>query len=518
MASIEEIREAAENDLETFIRLVAPYQCIGGIHSEWCSWTSSSKTSNHQLTLLPRDHGKSRYVAFKCAWYIVKRPDIRILYISSTSGLAEKQLYFIKQILTSTAVRKYWPDLINDEEGKRERWTTTEIAVDHPKRKEEGVRDPTVFTGGLTTNLVGMHCDIAVLDDVVTGDNAYTEDGRDKVKTQFSLLSSIEGSEAEEWVVGTRYHPKDLYSEMLGMEEEIFDEQGEIVDRKSVYEVFERQVEDSGDGTGQFLWPKQQRADGRWFGFDAAILARKRAKYLDRTQFRAQYYNDPNDPGELRIGRDKFQYYEPRFLKGDSGFWYMKDRKLNVFASVDFAYSVGKRSDYTAIVVIGVDRDNNVYVLDIDRFKTEKISDYFKHIFDLHSKWQFKKMAAEVTSAQKAIVRELKDSYIRPNGLYLSVEEISHNRSQGSKEERMAAVLEPRYDNLMMWHYKGGYCQILEEELIAQHPPHDDCMDALATAISISVAPSGLLARDRSKESNKNSMFNSRFGGLYVVN
>lgn len=518
MASIEEIREAAENDLETFIRLVAPYQCIGGIHSEWCSWTSSSKTSNHQLTLLPRDHGKSRYVAFKCAWYIVKRPDIRILYISSTSGLAEKQLYFIKQILTSTAVRKYWPDLINDEEGKRERWTTTEIAVDHPKRKEEGVRDPTVFTGGLTTNLVGMHCDIAVLDDVVTGDNAYTEDGRDKVKTQFSLLSSIEGSEAEEWVVGTRYHPKDLYSEMLGMEEEIFDEQGEIVDRKSVYEVFERQVEDSGDGTGQFLWPKQQRADGRWFGFDAAILARKRAKYLDRTQFRAQYYNDPNDPGELRIGRDKFQYYEPRFLKGDSGFWYMKDRKLNVFASVDFAYSVGKRSDYTAIVVIGVDRDNNVYVLDIDRFKTEKISDYFKHIFDLHSKWQFKKMAAEVTSAQKAIVRELKDSYIRPNGLYLSVEEISHNRSQGSKEERMAAVLEPRYDNLMMWHYKGGYCQTLEEELIAQHPPHDDCMDALATAISISVAPSGLLARDRSKESNKNSMFNSRFGGLYVVN
>lgn len=518
MASIEEIREAAENDLETFIRLVAPYQCIGGIHSEWCSWTSSSKTSNHQLTLLPRDHGKSRYVAFKCAWYVVKRPDIRILYISSTSGLAEKQLYFIKQILTSTAVRKYWPDLINDEEGKRERWTTTEIAVDHPKRKEEGVRDPTVFTGGLTTNLVGMHCDIAVLDDVVTGDNAYTEDGRDKVKTQFSLLSSIEGSEAEEWVVGTRYHPKDLYSEMLGMEEEIFDEQGEIADRRAVYEVFERQVEDSGDGTGQFLWPKQQRADGRWFGFDAAILARKRAKYLDRTQFRAQYYNDPNDPGELRIGRDKFQYYEPRFLKGDSGFWYMKDRKLNVFASVDFAYSVGKRSDYTAIVVIGVDRDNSVYVLDIDRFKTEKISDYFKHIFDLHGKWQFKKLAAEVTSAQKAIVRELKDSYIRPNGLYLSVEEISHNRSQGSKEERMAAILEPRYDNLMMWHYKGGYCQTLEEELIAQHPPHDDCMDALATAISISVAPSGLLARDRSRESNKNSMFNSRFGGLYVVN
>ena len=84
MTSKDEIREAAEADLETFIRLVAPYQVIGSIHSEWCRWTSSSEGGAHQLTLLPRDHGKSRYVAFKVAWTIVRRPDVRILYISST--------------------------------------------------------------------------------------------------------------------------------------------------------------------------------------------------------------------------------------------------------------------------------------------------------------------------------------------------------------------------------------------------------------------------------------------------
>lgn len=513
MASIDDIREAAEADLETFIRLVAPKNVMGAIHAEWCGWTSKQAKTNHQITLLPRDHGKSRYIAYKVAWYIVRKPDIRVLYISSTSGLAEKQLYFIKQILTSSIVRRYWPDLINDDEGKREKWTNTEIAIDHPKRKEEGIRDPTVFTGGLTTNLVGMHCDVAVLDDVVTGDNAYTEEGREKVKTQYSLLSSIEGADAEEWVVGTRYHPKDLYSEMLSMQEEVFDERGEVIDYLPVYEVFERQVEDSGDGSGQFLWPRQQREDGKWFGFDAQILARKRAKYLDRTQFQSQYYNNPNDPGELRIGRDKFQYYDPKHLTNSGGTWYMRERKLNVFASVDFAYSTGKRSDYTAIAVIGVDRENMVYVLDIDRFKTDKISDYFKHILDLHNKWGFRKMAAEVTAAQKAIVRELKEGYIRPYGLYLSVEEVAHTRHQGSKEERMAAILEPRYDNLAMWHFRGGHCQTLEDELIAQHPAHDDCMDALATAISISVAPSGVLGKDRSKVVG-NVVYNSRFGGL----
>jgi hypothetical protein len=297
------------------------------------------------------------------------------------------------------------------------------------------------------------------------------------------------------------------------MYKDVYDEEGSVTDKKEIYTFFERQVEDSGDGAGSFLWPRQQHANGLWYGFDKDILSTKRAKYIDRTQFRAQYYNDPNDPGEMRIGYDKFQYYEPKFLTNVEGSWYYKDRKLNVFASVDFAYSTKKRSDFTSIAVVGVDRENMVYVLEIDRFKTDKIPEYFEHILRLHQKWGFRKLGAEVTAAQKAIVRELKEGYIRPNGLYMSIEELSPTKHMGSKEERMAAILEPRYDNLAMWHYKGGYCQTLEEELVAQNPPHDDCMDALAAAISISVAPSGMLARDRAKTMLQ-LVPNARFGGI----
>lgn len=514
---IQEIRLAAEADLETFIRLIAPHRVLGAVHQEWCRWTTSEEAGNFQLTLMPRDHGKSAYVAYKAAWYITKHPDTRVLYVSSTSSLAEAQLKAIKDILTSSIYRRYWPEMVSPDEGKREKWTNTEIAVDHPKRKEEGIRDPTVKTAGLTTSVTGFHCDVAIFDDIVVYDNAYTEEGRGKVQTQYSFLNSIEGTDAQEWVVGTRYHPKDLYASMQEMEEEIFDENGDIVDKRPVYTIFERQVEDAGDGSGQFLWPRQQRADGKWFGFDAKILATKRAKYLDRMQFRAQYYNDPNDPGDMRIARDKFQYYDPKFLVNEGGTWYYRDRKLNVFASVDFAYSTKKRSDYTAISVVGVDRENMVYVLEIDRFKTERISEYFEHIFNLHKKWGFRKLGAEVTAAQKAIVRELKESYIRPYGLYLSIEELAPTRHQGSKEERMAAILEPRYDNMAIWHYRGGHCQTLEDELIAQNPPHDDCMDSLAAAISISVAPSGLSGKDRRLSSGNVLQFNRRFGGTLAA-
>jgi len=133
------------------------------------------------------------------------------------------------------------------------KWAEKEICVDHPLRAEEGIRDSTVFTAGLTTEITGLHCDVAVLDDVVVKENAYTKQGRDKVKGQYSLLASIENPEAEEWVVGTRYHPKDLYQELQEMEEEILDEEtGEVLDTKPVYEVFERVVETDGE----FIWPR----------------------------------------------------------------------------------------------------------------------------------------------------------------------------------------------------------------------------------------------------------------------
>jgi hypothetical protein len=508
------IREAAEANLETFIRLVAPYQVLGSIHQEWCSWATSSATSNHQLTLLPRDHGKSRMMAFMVAWRITRQPDIRILYISATSNLAEKQLNFIKNILTSEIYRRYWPDMVNERKDDRAKWTESEISVDHPKRKEESVRDPTVFTGGLTTGLTGLHCDVAVLDDIVVPENAYTEEGREKVARQYSLLSSIEGTDMEEWVCGTRYHPKDIYGEMMEMEHDIYDERGEVIQSSPVYDVFERKVESIGDGSGQFLWARQQRpSDGRWFGFDQNILSKKRAKYRDISHFRAQYYNDPNDSDSPYIDRSKFQYYAPTHLTYNQGAWFMRGQKINVFASVDFASSISKRADSTAIVVVGVDRYNNVYVLDVDRFKTEKISDYYKHILELHTKWGFRKMGAEVTAFQKQIVNDLKDNYFRPNGLYLSIVELKPTKHDGSKEERMAAILEPRYDNMSVWHYKGGNCQVLEDELVLKHPPHDDCKDALACAISIAVPPQGIMARTNDVHEG-NIIYHPRFGGV----
>lgn len=508
----EERRKLAEASLEEFIKLVHPKRMLGSIHKEIIRWWTSSEAATHQLLLLPRDHMKSALIAYRVAWELTKDPTLRILYISSTSNLATKQLKFIKDILTDDKYTMYWPDMVIKEEAKREKWTEREISVDDPRRSAESIRDPSIFTAGLTSNIVGMHCDIAVLDDVVVSGNAYTEEGRSKVIDQYSLLSSIETVNAREWVVGTRYHPNDLYSSLQGMEIVKYDSTGNKLSAESLFDVREWPVENVGDGTGEFIWPRQQREDGKWFGFDSDVLAVKRGQYLNQLHFRAQYYNDPHDSASSPIPRDLFQYYEPNHLYRKDYRWYFKRQHLNIFAAVDFAYSTGKKSDYSCIVVVGVDGDRNYYVLDIDRFKTDKPSEYFNHILKLYEKWGFRKIRCEVSVAQQVIVSTLKDDYIRKHGLSLSVEEYRPSRWQGSKEERIMATLEPRYANHQIWHYPAGNTQVLEEELLSMNPPHDDVKDALASAIDFAIPPTDYF-RMR-KDATPAFTYHGKFGGV----
>ena len=174
--------------------------------------------------------------------------------------------------------------------------------------------------------------------------------------------------------------------------------------------------------------------------------------------------------------------------------------------------SLSKSADFTCIIVLGIDADRNYYVLEIERFKTNSIKEYFDRILSLHTKWDFRKLIAETSSAQEVIVEDLKSNYIRPFGLAMSVEHHKPTRNEGNKEERMRATLQPRYENLQVWHYRGGNTQILEDELVVHHGSHDDVKDALTIAISKSVAPSGSVIGFGNQKRQLSG--HRRFGGI----
>ena len=332
----DERRQLAEARFVEFVNLIQPKRYLGNIHRNICDWWASKEAQPHKLLLLPRDHMKSAMAGLYAVWRATNDPTIRILYISSTSNLATKQLKFMKDILTSDLYRQYWPDMVFKEEAKREKWTEREISVDHPKRKEAYIRDPTIFTAGLTTNIVGMHADLCIMDDVVVYNNATTEQGRDKALQQYNHLSSVESANAEELIVGTRYHPNDLYSTLLEMEISDYDALGNPINSRPLFDIREWPVENVGDGTGEYIWPRSKAPDGKWYGFDAQVLAVKRAQYeRNLVQFRAQYYNDPNDVDSTPIKRDYFQYYNSDHVHRQDYNWHYERERLNVFAAVD---------------------------------------------------------------------------------------------------------------------------------------------------------------------------------------
>jgi len=493
---IDQIREACEADLATFIRTIAPHRELGHVHLDLISWWNRQEAKDNQLVLLPRAHQKSALIAYRTAWALTRDPSETILYVSATADLAEAQLKAIKDIIDSPTYRKIWSEMTSKDEGKRARWTNTEIIVDHPKYKAEGVRDPSVKSAGLTTNITGFHASLVVLDDCVVPGNAYTDEGRNKVAALYSQLASIENPGAKEWVVGTRYHPADLYGTLLDMVETEYDDEGEEVRQENVYECFLRVVETDGE----FLWPRARRKDGKWFGFNHQVLARLKAKYIDKTQFYAQYYNDPNDPENQKLDREAFVYYDRESVKQVNGQIHVNNRRINIAAGVDFAFSTKKAADYSVVAIVGMDHEGYYYILDLYRFKTDRISEYYKNILNAYNKWDFRKIRMEISVGQKVIVKDLKENYIqRPS---------PHD---GSKEQRMNATLLPRYDNQQIYHYRGGNCELLEQEVVATKPEHDDLMDAVTAAIDILKPPPRQSMRQQRED---NVVYDSRFGGV----
>ena len=514
--TITEIRKLAESNLYYFAALIhsddkgKPLRMYSDVHKDVFKFLSKKNIDKNQLLLLPRGHQKSHTLAVWAAWWITKNPDTTILYISATAQLAEDQLFAIKSILGSTKYKKYWPEMINPEEGKREKWAATGISVDHPKRKLELVRDNTVRTAGLTTNIAGWHADVVVADDVVVPDNAYTVEGRRNCARAMSQITSIKNAGGLIKACGTRYHPADQYNLWKQMKEINFDDDGGVIGEEPVWEIKEEVVEKDG----VFLWPRTTRKDGKSFGFNRKILERIKAEYTDTTQFHSQYYNDPNAQGVDAIDSKNFQYYDKSRISFRGNGVYFNDSLLRTYCSVDFAYSLNKKADYTAITTIGVTKEGSIYILGIDRFKTNKISKYFERIMEAYASWGFRKLRLEVTAAQSIIAEELKDR-LRQEGVSISIDMYTPPTRGVNKEERITMILQPKYDALQVWHFQGGITPLLEEELTLSKPPHDDMKDALASTIDLAkIKPKRFYRSTEEDEADMGIQYHKRWGGV----
>ena len=522
-----ELIEKCQTNLYAFATTLNPFYIYGDLHKEVFAWLSDPNGSDRQLLLLPRGHLKSHCIAVYCAWKITYEPWSTIVYLASQDDLAKAQLYAVKQMMTSDIYTMLWPEMFSEKtnrKNERGTWSAYAFDVDHPARKERTIRDHTMIIKTVKSNAHGLHCDGVIFDDVVVPDFADRKAGRDELNRSLGYFSSI--LNAGGWIktVGTRYHPQDAYQSMIDARVPTWNEEyNDYIGDSEAWEVMEQVVEDSPNrsGLGQYLWPRTESPyeARKFYGFNPKELAKIKADYVSHqgaVHFFSQYYNDPNDVGTQRISRDKFQTYDPKYITVRDHKVFYRGNKLNVYAAMDVAWTETDRSDYTAIVVIGINHDGFIYILGLDRFRTSDFLTYYERLAALQQEFPYYRLLIETNAAGSFVASEV-EAHFRRNGGAVSVERRAANSRTGSKLENWAAILEPRYQSKSVFHFSGGLTPILEEELIASKPAHDDLKDALCAAVSIAHPPAGRKLIDYVELGRRDNVIHPRFGGRIRV-
>lgn len=298
------------------------------------------------LDLWSRGHGKSSIITFGLSLQdILKNPEIRMAIISHTRALAKRFLSQLKnEFENNILLKKLFPDILYDRpESESTRWS--EDAGIIVKRKGNP-KEATVYAAGIVEGMpTGAHFTHMIYDDLVTEVSVSTPEQIDKTLQCWELSLNLAEPNTKIRYIGTKYHYNDLYTA--------------IRDRKSAIPRVRVGIVDSNP----LLWSKE--------------YVQERRRDLGPYTFAAQILLDPAAEQNAIFKEAWLRYYGTK-----EGFG-----KFNRYIIVDPANTKNKRSDYTAIVVIGVGADQNFYVLDIIRDKlslTERTDVLFNLFKEYH--------------------------------------------------------------------------------------------------------------------------------------
>lgn len=422
-------------------------------HKELCDFVTDPKGKNKKLIMMPRGSFKSSVVTIGFSIYaMILNPNIRILIASEKLSNAQK---FLAEIKGHLERNDYFRALYGkmDESKDESCWNNSEIIV---STRTKVLKEPTISTAGVDVTKVGMHYDLIIVDDPVSRSNVGTKEQIDKVFEWYRLLLSLLDPKKKLVVIGTRWSYADLYGTL---QEE---------PHSDMFDFHIRAAEYMEDDKVKLLFPNR--------------LTREFLNEQKRIQgsriYSCQYQNQPIAEEDAIFKPDNFRYY----IEDD-----IKRLTLNKFMCVDPAISLEENADFTVFMIVGVDQNNNIYILHIDRGKylpneiVKKFLDYAKRYSTLAN-------GLETVAFQKTLKYQLNDR-MREDGDFVDVTELKGNRTI-SKELRVQA-LQPRYEQNSVFHLKNSL-QTAELEYELMHFPkakHDDMVDCLASLLEIIYAP-----------------------------
>lgn len=332
--------------------------------------------------------------------------------------------------------------------------------------------------------------DLVIMDDLESEKNTNTKELREKNLHWFNKVIRPIGDPTRTSFIymGTLVHGQGLLPSVLKMsdfESEIFSAILQYPERVDLWDHVEEMLRDLTNDTRledawEFYRQNQKEMDvgvellwaGRFTYFD---LIRRKVDMGSRA-FASEYLNRPAEDEDKIFKPEYFRYYTDTDLFDKNGM----PLRFSVFAFWDQALGKNKRSDYNAIVVIGVEkRTGLIYVLEAWASKCplhvaeEKYMDFImKHKVDV--------AGVETVGAFHESYRRIKQKLQALRWYKTRIKAVNST----SKKEARIESLEPLFENGNILMRQSHH---FLQEMLDQFPyfDYDDLPDALEGAVAL---------------------------------
>ena len=336
-------------------------------------------------------------------------------------------------------------------------WTRTEITV--ATKTKVGGKDPSIQVTSVGNVKVGAHAELIVMDDLVSNLNTATKEQIEKVIDYYKYMLSIANPEARLIIVGTRYTFSDLYAHIQENEIDNFDILIRGCTKDGSYDFSESNLYFPKRLTAQFL-EEQRKSQGSFI-------------------FSNQYMNRCVDSDSQVFKEEWLQYYVT------------PPREMYCFILIDPAATVNRESDFTAVLVVGVDWEGNIYTLEVHQLK-ETPAKWIDLVFRKCMEYGIGQehnpgvVSLETNSWQK-IYKDAFTTEMEKRKYWFPIVEARPTISSRSKEQRIGALV-PLFEHGKVF-LKKNQNNLVDELLMFPKGRNDDLIDALKDIIPIKMSP-----------------------------
>ena len=488
VSKMEEQLLLAKNDLVAFGKLFLPDDFMRSetpfFHYEVTD--ALNDLSVRQLAvILPRGHGKT--VLTKCSIlhdFVFTTEPLFYGWVAASSKISVPNLDYIKYHLEyNDRFTYYFGDL------KGRKWTEDDIELKNgckliSKSNLSGIR------GGAKLH---KRYDLIVLDDFEDENNTVTPESRSKIANLVTavVFPALEPHTGRLRINGTPVHFDAFITNILNG----YQKSKKMGEKYSWNVITYKALQP--DGTP--LWPD-------WFG--AKEMKRKKKFYADSGQpqkFYQEYMMEVQNEEDAIFTRHHIKSWDGNFSHDEeTGISYVHlesgdIKPINVFAGVDPATDSTRRdSDFSVILFVGVDVDNNVYVLDYMRKRSlpvlgipgDEKKGIVDYVFNYNKIYQPNLFVIEDTTMSKPVFQSINAEMRRKNdfGIKYTAEKPG---TRMSKRDRIQEILAQRFAIGAIHIKKEMYDLYREIITFGPRMGHDDTIDALAYACKYAHPPKG---------------------------